>query len=114
MAETVFSKIIRREIPADILYEDDQVIAFRDIAPLAPTHILVVPKEELATANEITAEHEPLIGHLVRVATDLARREGIDEAGYRLVINCNSDGGQAVYHLHLHLLGGRRLSGQLG
>jgi histidine triad (HIT) family protein len=109
MAETIFSKIIRKEIPATIVYEDDRVLAFRDIAPQAPTHILVIPRQEIATTNDITEEHEPLLGHMVRVAADIARSEGIADGGYRLVMNCNADGGQAVYHIHLHLLGGRKL-----
>jgi histidine triad (HIT) family protein len=110
MAETIFSKIIRGEIPADIVYQDDQVLAFRDIAPQAPTHILVIPKEEIATANDITEAHEGLIGHMVRVAAQIAKSEGIADDGYRLAINCNADGGQAVHHIHIHLLGGRRMS----
>jgi histidine triad (HIT) family protein len=110
MAETIFSKIIRKEIPADIVYEDDAVLAFRDIAPQAPTHILVIPKEEITTSNQITEAHEPLIGHMVRVAAEIAQREGIADGGYRLVMNCNADGGQAVYHIHIHLLGGRKMA----
>jgi histidine triad (HIT) family protein len=110
MAETIFSKIIRKEIPADIVYEDDLVLAFRDIAPQAPTHILVIPKEEIATTNDIDEAHEQLIGHMVRVAAGIAKSEGIAESGYRLAINCNADGGQAVYHIHIHLLGGRRMA----
>ena len=110
MAETIFSKIIRKEIPADIVFEDDRVLAFRDIAPQAPTHILVIPKEEIATTNDIDEAHEALIGHMVRVAAQIAKSEGIAESGYRLAINCNGDGGQAVYHIHIHLLGGRKMS----
>jgi histidine triad (HIT) family protein len=109
MAETIFSKIIRKEIPATIVYEDDRVLAFRDIAPQAPTHILVIPRQEIATTNDITEEDEPLLGHMVRVAADIARSEGIADGGYRLVMNCNADAGQAVNHIHLHLLGGRKL-----
>jgi len=107
---TIFSKIIARDIPADIVYEDEQVLAFRDIAPQAPTHILVIPKREIITSNDIAPEDEALVGHMVRVAALVARQEGIAEKGYRMAINCNSDGGQAVYHLHLHLLGGRKMS----
>ncbi|HVZ38199.1 MAG TPA: histidine triad nucleotide-binding protein [Candidatus Kapabacteria bacterium] len=110
MAETIFSKIIRREIPADIVYEDESVLAFRDIAPKAPVHILVIPKAEIATTNDVSPEHEALVGHLVHVASRIAASEGIAEAGYRLVFNCNANGGQAVDHLHLHLLGGRKMS----
>ncbi|MGE3801427.1 MAG: histidine triad nucleotide-binding protein [Candidatus Kapaibacterium sp.] len=110
MAETIFSKIIRKEIPANILFEDEQVLAFRDINPQGPTHVLVIPKEEIATANDIGEEHESLIGHMVRVATQVAKDEGIADNGYRLVVNCNPDGGQEVYHIHLHLIGGRKMS----
>ena len=110
MAETIFSKIIRKEIPATIVYEDDHVLAFRDIAPQAPTHILVIPRQEIATTNDIAEEQEPLLGHMVRVAADIAKSEGIAEDGYRLVMNCNADGGQAVNHIHIHLLGGRKMS----
>jgi histidine triad (HIT) family protein len=110
MAETIFSKIIRKEIPATIVYEDDEVLAFRDIAPQAPTHILVIPKEEIPTANDVNEAHEALLGHMMRVATEIAKSEGIAENGYRLVVNCNADGGQAVDHLHIHLLGGRKMS----
>jgi histidine triad (HIT) family protein len=107
---TLFSKIIDREIPAAIVFEDEMVLAFRDISPQAPTHILVIPKEEIATTNDIAEAHEELVGHMVRVAAIIARQEGIAESGYRLVFNCNGDGGQAVYHIHLHLLGGRTLT----
>ncbi len=107
---TIFSKIISGEIPADIVYQDEQVLAFRDIAPQAPTHILIIPKEEIATANDLTEQHEPFIGHLVLVAARIAQQLGIAQGGYRLVMNCNRDGGQEVYHLHLHLLGGRKLA----
>ncbi len=107
MAETVFARIIRREIPAQIEYEDDEVVAFRDINPQAPIHVLVVPKKPLATLNEATEEDIPLLGKLLWVARQLASRYGIAERGYRLVLNCNSEAGQSVFHLHLHLLGGR-------
>lgn len=110
MAETIFSKIIRKEIPATVVYEDDQVLAFRDISPQAPTHILVIPKKEIATTNDIAEEDEPLVGHMVRVAAKIARDEGIAEDGYRLLFNCNRNGGQEVYHIHLHVLGGRKMS----
>ena len=110
MSETIFSKIIRREIPADIVYEDDRVLAFRDINPQGPTHILVIPKEPIATVNDLTEEHENLTGYLVTTAAKIAAAEGIAEKGYRLVLNCNPDGGQEVYHLHLHLIGGRKMT----
>ena len=106
---TLFERIIAGELPADIVYRDTQVTAFRDIHPRAPVHILIVPNKAIATANDIADEDEALIGHMYTVARDLARREGIADDGYRLVVNCNANGGQEVYHLHLHLLGGRPL-----
>jgi histidine triad (HIT) family protein len=110
MAETIFSQIIRGEIKVDILHDDDQVLAFRDIAPQGPVHILVIPKKEIATTNDIAEEDEVLVGHMIRVATDLAESEGIAATGYRLVINCNHDGGQDIHHLHVHLIGGRKMT----
>jgi len=106
---TLFERIIAGEIPANIVYRDDRVIAFRDIRPRAPTHILIVPHKPIPTANDIADADEPLIGHLFTVARDLAKQEGIAENGYRLIINCNKHGGQEVYHLHVHLIGGRPL-----
>lgn len=106
---TLFEKIIAGELPADIVYKDDKVTAFRDIHPRAPTHILIVPNKAIATANDIQDQDEALVGHLFTVARDLARQEGIAKNGYRLIINCNEHGGQEVYHLHLHLIGGRPL-----
>lgn len=111
--DTLFQRIIAGELPADIVYRDKLVTAFRDIRPRAPTHILIVPNKLIATANDISEADEPLIGHLFTVARDLAKREGIAENGYRLIINCNSHGGQEVYHLHVHLLGGRPLGPML-
>ncbi len=104
---TLFEKIISGEIPSDTVYQDDRVTAFRDIAPKAPVHVLIVPNKAIPTVNDIAAEDEALIGHLFVVAAELARREGVAENGYRLIVNCNRHGGQEVYHLHLHLLGGR-------
>ncbi len=109
MAETIFSKIIRKEIPAQIVYEDDEVLAFHDIRPQAPIHILILPKKPIPTLNDLEPEDAPLIGKLFLVAKQLAREMGFAEAGYRTVFNCNRDGGQEVYHLHLHLLAGRPL-----
>ena len=109
MPDTIFTKIIRKEIPADILYEDDQVLAFRDINPQGPTHVLVIPKEEIPTANDISVDQEGLVGHMVTTAVKVAKEEGIAEKGYRLVMNCNPEGGQEVYHIHLHLIGGRQM-----
>lgn len=111
--ETIFSKIIRREIPADIVYTDDLVTAFRDINPQAPTHILIVPNEPVASARELSGQHEAALGRMFTVASDIARTEGISEGGYRLIVNCGDDGGQEVYHLHMHLLGGRSLGPML-
>jgi histidine triad (HIT) family protein len=109
MSETIFSKIIRHEIPADIVYENDDVLAFRDLNPQAPVHVLFIPKQPLATLNDATASHAELLGKLLLAAADYARQEGFAEQGYRTVINCNEDGGQTVFHLHVHLLAGRRL-----
>lgn len=106
---TLFEKIIAGEIKADILYRDSRVVAFLDIRPAAPVHILIVPNKPIPTADDIADEDESLIGHMVVVARDIARQKGISTSGYRLIINCNGDGGQEVYHLHLHLLGGRHL-----
>src|SRR5688572_6049249 len=106
---TLFEKIIAGELPAAIVHKDERVTAFRDIRPAAPTHILVVPNKVIATANDIAEEDAALIGHMVIVAKNLAQQEGIAQNGYRLIINCNAHGGQEVYHLHLHLLGGRPL-----
>jgi histidine triad (HIT) family protein len=111
MSETIFSKIIKHELAADIVYEDDEIIAFRDINPQAPVHVLVVPKTEIATVNDIEPEQAELIGKLVLTAQKIARDEGVAEDGYRLVINCNRHGCQEVFHLHLHLIGGRQLRG---
>jgi histidine triad (HIT) family protein len=106
---TLFEKIIAGELPATVLYRDSRVIAFLDIKPAAPVHILIVPNKPIATSNDIADEDESLIGHMFIVARDLALAQGIAKNGYRLIINCNAHGGQEVYHLHLHLLGGRPL-----
>ena len=107
--DTLFSRIIRREIPADIVFEDEHVLAFRDIQPQAPVHVLFVPKVAKATLDELDEGDADYIGRLVVAAAAYARREGFADAGYRTVINCNRDGGQSVYHIHLHLLAGRQL-----
>ncbi len=109
MSDTLFAKIIRREIPADIVFEDEHVLAFRDIHPQAPVHVLFVPKRAIATLNELEPGDGELVGRLVLSAAQYARREGFAERGYRTVINCNADGGQTVFHIHLHLLAGRAL-----
>ncbi len=107
--ETIFSKIIRKELPTELLYQDEQVTAFRDINPKAPTHILIIPNKLIPTVNDVEPEDEAVLGHLFTVARKLAKEEGIDEHGFRLVVNCNEYGGQEVFHLHMHLLGGRPL-----
>lgn len=106
--ETIFSKIIRREIPADIVYEDELCLAFRDITPQAPTHILVIPKKPIPKLADAQAEDKALLGHLLFAVSEIARQEKL-ENGYRVVINTGEKGGQTVFHLHLHLLGGRAL-----
>lgn len=106
--DTLFSKIICREIPADIVYEDDLCLAFRDITPQAPTHILVIPKQPIAMLSAAKVEDKALLGHLLLAASEVARQQKLD-SGYRVVINTGEDGGQTVFHLHLHLLGGRAL-----
>jgi histidine triad (HIT) family protein len=106
MNETIFSKIIRREIPANIVYEDKDCLAFRDVNPQAPVHLLVIPKQPLTSMDAIEEEHERLIGHLLRVCRAVAATEGLCN-GYRVVTNCGAEGGQSVNHLHFHVLGGR-------
>ncbi|MFF7709880.1 HIT domain-containing protein [Pseudomonas sp. NPDC007930] len=105
---TLFTKIINREIPAKIIYEDDDVIAFHDIAPQAPVHFLVVPKKEIATLADVTEADKPLLGHIVFMAQKLAKEQGCEE-GFRVVMNTNEQGGQTVYHIHLHVLGQRNM-----
>jgi histidine triad (HIT) family protein len=110
--DTIFGRIIRREIPADIVHEDEHVLAFRDANPQAPVHVLIVPKEkEIPTLNDAGEEDQLLLGHMLLTARKLAADLGIGESGYRLIMNCNEEGGQTVYHLHLHLLGGRQMLG---
>lgn len=111
MSETLFTKIINRELPADIVYEDDEILAFRDINPKAPVHVLIVPKIEIATVNDLEPEHAELIGKMVLAAQKVARQEGIAQDGYRLVFNCNQHGCQVVFHIHMHLMGGKQLRG---
>ena len=112
--DCIFCKIVAGEIPSDMLYQDDQVVAFRDINPQAPVHVLVIPKEHIAYLSDVTEEQSGLLGRMAAVANRLAKSEGIAEKGYRIVVNCGEQGGQLVAHLHMHLLGGRQLSGQLG
>lgn len=106
----LFCKIINREIPASIVYEDERVLAFNDITPQASTHVLVIPKQHVATLNDLDASHDAIVGELVRRAAAIAKERGIDGAGYRTVFNTNRDAGQTVFHLHLHLIGGRSLA----
>jgi histidine triad (HIT) family protein len=110
---TIFGRIIAKEIPADIVYQDDRVTAFKDINPVAPIHILIVPNTEIPTVDDVTPEDEAVLGHLFVVARQIARDLGIAENGYRLIVNCRGDGGQEVFHLHMHLLGGKKLGPML-
>jgi len=110
---TIFKKIIDKEIPADIVYEDELVLAFKDIAPQAPVHIVIIPKKEIPTVNDVTAEDEATLGRLLIAAAKIAKEQGIDESGYRLMVNVNKDGGQEVFHLHMHIMGGRPLGPML-
>ena len=110
MADCIFCRIARKEIPAQIVYEDRQVMAFEDLSPQAPTHMLVIPKVHFATFNDVGAEEEALLGHMMLVAARVAKDKGLHAAGYRLVANCLESAGQSVFHIHVHLLGGRRFS----
>lgn len=107
---SIFTRIINREIPAAIVYEDDECIAFRDIDPKAPVHILLVPKKEIPSLAEVTERDKSLLGYLLLKASDIARDHGVSDSGYRIVINTNKEGGQEVYHIHLHILGGRQMN----
>ena len=107
--DCLFCKIIAGDIPSAKVYEDDKVYAFRDIEPQAPVHILIIPKEHIASANELTEENASIVGHIFSVAAKIAKEEGIADGGYRIVNNCGQDGGQTVGHLHFHMLGGRSL-----
>ncbi len=112
--DCIFCKIIAGKIPSEILYQDEQVIAFRDIHPIASTHLIIIPKRHIPSLTHLSEEDLPLMGYMVNIANQLAKREGIAEGGYRLVINCGKEGGQLVPHLHMHLIGGRRLADELG
>jgi histidine triad (HIT) family protein len=112
--DCIFCKIIAGQILSDVVYTDDKVIAFRDISPMAPVHLLIIPREHIATLNDISDQQTTLVGHMVQVAKQLAKQQGIAARGYRVVLNCGSQGGQVVQHLHMHLLGGRVLSGGMG
>ena len=112
-SESIFSKIIKGEIPADIVYQDNLVTAFKDINPQAPLHILIVPNKEIPSVNDVTPEDEPTLGRLFSVAAKIAREQGVAESGYRLLVNTGRDGGQEVPHLHMHIFGGRPLGPML-
>ncbi|WP_447926453.1 MULTISPECIES: histidine triad nucleotide-binding protein [unclassified Vreelandella] len=112
--ECLFCKIINREIPADIVYEDEHVLAFNDIDPKAPTHQLIIPKQHIATLNDIEPDHLAVVGRLQYTAARLAKEQGFAEDGYRVVMNCNAMGGQTVYHIHMHLMGGRQFTWPAG
>tara|TARA_Y100000814_G_scaffold78527_1_gene50721 strand:- start:196 stop:537 length:342 start_codon:yes stop_codon:yes gene_type:complete len=106
---TIFDKIINREIPAEIVYETDDILAFKDINPVAPTHLLIIPKRKIQTVNDISVDDSKVLSELLLSAKIISKKMGLDKEGYRLVINCNENGGQTVYHLHMHLIAGRKL-----
>ncbi|MCF6466521.1 histidine triad nucleotide-binding protein [Clostridium sp. Cult2] len=110
MSDCIFCKIINKEIPSEIIYEDDKVIAFKDVNPQSPIHFLVIPKEHIESSNYIDDENSSLIGHIFLTIKDLAKKQGIDQDGYRIVNNCGAFGGQTVSHIHFHVLGGRKFS----
>ena len=112
--DCIFCRIAAGEVPSDTVYSDDRVVAFRDINPMAPVHVLVIPREHIARLSDVPADGATLLGHMVSVANGIARAEDVADTGYRVVINCGEQGGQLVPHLHLHLLGGCQLSGRLG
>ena len=112
--DCIFCQIVAGKIPSETLYQDKQVIAFRDINPQAPTHLLIIPRRHIPSLAGLSDSDTPLIGHMTKVANQLAKQEGVLENGYRLVINCGKQGGQVVPHLHMHLLGGRQLAGEMG
>ncbi len=112
--DCIFCQIAAGEIPSETLYQDEEVIAFRDINPVAPTHLIIIPKKHIPSLARLSEAESPLIGHMVTIANQLAKGEGISKSGYRLVINCGREGGQLVPHLHMHLLGGRQLSDKIG
>ncbi|MBI4913384.1 MAG: histidine triad nucleotide-binding protein [Acidobacteria bacterium] len=114
MSDCLFCKIVRKQIPAEVVHEDEQVLAFKDISPRAPVHILLIPKAHCSGLNELTPDVQAAVPRLMEVAARLARELGVAESGWRLLSNCGADGGQAVFHLHFHLLGGRPLGGMVG
>jgi histidine triad (HIT) family protein len=110
MSDCIFCRIASGDIPSQLVHEDEEIVAFRDLNPQAPTHILIIPRRHISTTNDLAEGDDALVGRMIRVAAAIARREGIDERGYRTVLNCNAEAGQSVFHIHLHLLGGRPLS----
>lgn len=114
MTDCLFCKMVSGDITPDTVYEDDQVLAFRDLNPQAPLHVLVIPKQHVSTLNDLNDSNEQLAGHLLAVAAKIAAQEGYADSGYRTVMNCNADGGQTVFHLHLHLLAGRKMQWPAG
>ena len=112
--DCIFCQIAAGKIPTEFIYQDEDAVAFRDIHPLAPTHLIIIPKEHIPSLAHLTEEQSPLMGHMINIANQLAKKEGISERGYRLIINCGKEGGQVVPHLHLHLIGGRKISDELG
>lgn len=109
MEDCIFCKIIRKEIPSEIVYEDDEILAFKDIEPVAPIHILVIPKKHISSLVELSKEDEQLVGKIYSKINEIAKKQGVLEKGFRVVVNCGEDGGQAIKHLHFHLLGGQKL-----
>jgi histidine triad (HIT) family protein len=109
MSDSIFIKIYNKEIPAEIIYEDDFVFAINDINPIAPIHILIIPKEQIPTINDITPANEKIMGKIILAAKHIAKEKNISESGYRLIFNCNEDGGQTIFHIHCHLLAGKKL-----
>ena len=109
MEDCLFCKIIKKEIPSDIVYEDDEILAFRDIHPVAPIHVLVIPKKHISAITELTKEDEAIVGKIYSVINVIAEKEGIKDSGFRVIVNCGEDGGQAIGHLHFHLIGGKKL-----
>jgi histidine triad (HIT) family protein len=114
VSDCIFCRIISGEAPGDILYQDEQITAFRDIHPVAPVHVLIVPNRHIASVNDLEAEDELLLGRMFTLARMLAEQEGIRDSGYRLIVNTGAHGGQVVYHLHLHLIGGQRMRHPMG
>ena len=112
--ECIFCQIVAGKVPSELLYQDEKVIAFRDINPQAPVHLIIIPKNHISSLIHLSEAQLPIIGRMVNAANELAKKEGISESGYRLVINCGKEGGQLVPHLHMHLLGGKKLSDELG